>query len=163
MKRILQDYDISTQSTSVNTLKNSLVYPNDKQQKRRQSKVVYEICCNPNFACQDAHIGETSQPIQQRLKQHCRSSYNENDSAVFKHIIASGHQIDVNDVSILDKDENWFERVVKEATWVRKNPSLNCNGGTKITLSHTWDRSINTLLSFSPFPIRSGGKNSAGR
>ena len=96
---------------------------------------MYEICCSPNFACLDAYIGETSQPLQHRPKQHCRSSYNGNDSAVLKHIFESEHQIDVNDVTILDREENWYERGVKDVVWVRtKNPSLNCNGGTRITL-----------------------------
>ena len=100
------------------------------------------FCClttnsKPKFACQDAHIGKTPQPLQQRHTQHCRSVYNGNDSAVFKHIIAS-QQIDVNDVPIMDREENWFERCVKEAVWVRtKNTSLNCNGATRITLSHS--------------------------
>ena len=80
---------------------------------------MYEIYCNQDSACQDAYIGETCQPIQYRLMHHCRSSYNGNDSTVFKHIIASGHQIDVNGVTILDIEENWFERGVKEAVWVR--------------------------------------------
>ena len=115
MKRISQDYYISTQLTAVNTLRNSLVHPKDKQQQSHQSDVVYEICCNPNIACQDAYIGERSQPLQDRLKQCSHSSYNGNDSAVFKHIIASGHQIDVNDVTILEREENWFEHGVKEA------------------------------------------------
>ena len=100
MKRFFQHYDISTQFTPVNTLKNSLVHPKDKQQQSRQSDVGYEICCNLNFACQDAYIGETSQPLQHRLRRHCRSNYNGIDSAVFKHIFASGHQIDVNYVTI---------------------------------------------------------------
>ena len=68
---------------------------------------------------QDAYIGETSQPLQHCFNQHCRSSYNGNHSAVFRHIIESGHQIDVNDVTILDREENWFGRGVKEAVWVR--------------------------------------------
>ena len=80
---------------------------------------MYEICCNPNFACKDAYIGKTSQTLQHRLKQHCQSSYNGNDSAVFKHITESGHQIDVNDVTMLDREENWLERGVKEAAWAR--------------------------------------------
>ena len=82
---------ISTQFTVVSTLKNSLVHPKDKQQTSRQCNVVYIIYCNQNFSCQEAYIGETSPPLQLRLKQHCRSSYNENDSAVFKHTILSGH------------------------------------------------------------------------
>ena len=160
IKRISRDYDISTQFTAVNIL----VHPKDKQQQRRQSDVVYEICRNPNFACQDAYIGETSKPLQHRLKQHCRSSYNGNDSTVFKHITASGHQINVNDVTILDRDKNWFEHGVKEAVSARtKNPSLNSHGGTRITLSHFLDHSINTLRSLSLFLISSGSKNSTGR
>ena len=127
MKRILQDYDIRTQFAAVNILRNSLVHSKGKQQQNRLSDVVYEICCNPNFACQDAYIGETSQLLQHRLKQHYQSSYNgndENDSAVFKHIIASEHQIDVIDVTILDREENWCERDVNEAVWVRTKKSL---------------------------------------
>ena len=64
-------------------------------------------------------IGETSQALQHRLRQHCRSGYNGNDSAVFKLIIASGHQVDVNDVTISDREESCCERGVNEAVWVR--------------------------------------------
>ena len=86
----------------------------------------------------DAYIGETSQPFQHCLKQHWRSSYNGNDSAVFNYMISSGNQIDINEVTILEREEYWLEHGVKEAVQVRtNNPSLNCNGGTRITLSHS--------------------------
>ena len=53
-------------------------------------------------------------------------------------IIASGDQIDVNDATIFDREENWVELGVKEAVSVRtKNPSLDCNGDTRITPSHS--------------------------
>ena len=45
----------------------------------------------------------------------------------------------------MDREKNCFERGVKEAVWVKKSPSLNYTGGTKITLSNFLDRSINTL------------------
>ena len=71
MRRIFQDYDISTQLTAVNALRNSLAHPKDKQQQQScQCDAMFEICCNPNFACQDAYIGETSLPLQHHLKQH---------------------------------------------------------------------------------------------
>ena len=73
MKESFQDYTC-TQFTPLSTLKNALVYPRDKQQQKRQSNVVYEICCNANIACQEARIGETSQLSQSRLRQHCRHS-----------------------------------------------------------------------------------------
>ena len=63
--------------------------------------------------------GETFQPLQHRLRQHSRSCYNENDSAVIKHTISSRDKVNVNDVTILDGDENWFECDVKNSAWVR--------------------------------------------
>ena len=60
---------------------------------------------------------------------------------------------------MLDREENWFERGVKEAVWVRtKNPSLDCNCCTGFTLSHTWHRSINVLHTLSTFFDSFGSK-----
>ena len=39
------------------------------------------------FVAKQTLLGETSQPLQHRFRQHCRSCCNENDSEVFKHII----------------------------------------------------------------------------
>ena len=65
----------------------------------------------------------------------------------------SGHQIHVNVVTILDREENGFEHDVREAVWVKtKNLSLNSNSYTRITPSHSLDHSINTLCRFSPHP-----------
>ena len=96
MKRILKDYDISTQFTPVNALKNAPIHPSDKQKKRRQSDVVYEICCNPNIACHEAYIDVIFLPLQHSLKQHC-PSYGENHSAVFNHVI----RIDIKLMSMM--------------------------------------------------------------
>ena len=114
---------------------------------------MYVICCNPKYVCQEAYIGETSQPLQHRLRQRCQSSYDGNDSAIFKHIMSSEHQVDVNVVAILDRVKNLLRCGVKEAVWVRiKNPSLDCSSGTRIMLSHFWNRSKRTPCSFSPYP-----------
>ena len=81
------------------------------------------MCCGVMILLLIAHIyicGETSQPLQHDLKQHCRSSFNGNDTAIFKHIIASGHQIDINDITIFDREENWFEIGVIEAVCIKK-------------------------------------------
>ena len=51
-----------------------------------------------------------------------------NDSAVIKYIISSGCQIDVNDVTIFDRDvtifEDWLECGVTEAAWVKTNQTF---------------------------------------
>ena len=42
---------------------------------------------------------------------------------------------------VLDKEENWLRRGIKEAVWERvEGPSLNKKGGLQFVLSHTWDR-----------------------
>ena len=75
-----------------------------------------------------------------------------NDSAVFKHIILIGHQIDVNDLTIFDRENYWFLCGVKEAVWDRtKSASLYWNEGTRIMILHSWDHSINTLCSVSAY------------
>ena len=124
---------------------------------------MYEIICSPYIVFQEAYIGETSQPLQHSLRQHCRSSYNRNDSEVSTYMTWSEHQIDVSNVTIMNRENNWFERGVKEAVWVRtESRSLDSNGSTRITLSHSWDRSIDTTQLFS-ISKRSGSKISTGR
>ena len=72
--------------------------------------------------------------------------------------IFSGHQIDVNDVTMLHREKNLLEHGAKETVWVRKNSSLNSNSYTRILPSHSWDHSINTLCSFSQFLKNCGYK-----
>ena len=73
-------------------------------------------------------------------------------------ITSCGHQIDVNNVTILDKEENWFERGV----WVRtRSPSLYCNGGTRIKLSRSWDHYTAFFHFRKVMKIRNQPENSA--
>ena len=59
---------------------------------------------------------------------------------MYTHAKSTGHQIDPEDVIILDREERWFERGVREAIWERvEQPSLNKRGGLRFQLSRTWD------------------------
>ena len=54
------------------------------------------------------------------MGQHKRPSTIEvQNSAVYNHLRSSGHSFDVSDVKILDKEENWVRRGIKEAVWER--------------------------------------------
>ena len=68
------------------------------------------------------------------------------DSAVYAHAKRTGHQIDPEEVIILDREEKWFERDVREALWERiEQPSLNKRGGLRFQLSNTWNQSLNDV------------------
>ena len=60
----------------------------------------------------------------------------------------SGHNFDFEDVTILDREDKWHERGVKEAIWERVDqPSLNKTGELRFQLSHTWDRALQDIPS----------------
>jgi len=146
LRRIYRDHGISTHFKPTNTIRQSLVHPKDKQPKGRLSGVVYGVRCAEDQDCQEHYIGETGQPLKNRMSQHRRASSSGNDSAVYTHLKASGHQFELEDVVILDREQRWYERGVKEAIWVRaEQPSLNRSGGVRTNLSHGWDRTIKTI------------------
>ena len=65
------------------------------------------------------HVFETKQYLKARFSQHRRPSSSEHqaDSAIYEHTKRSGHSIDSEDIIILDREERWFKRVVREAIW----------------------------------------------
>ena len=55
----------------------------------------------------------------------------------------SGHTVENSEVIVLDREERWLERGIREAIYERKEqPSLNRRGGLRYNLSHSWDRTF---------------------
>ena len=74
--------------------------------------VIYKIRC----ICGDFYVGETKRTLATRLKEHkaaCRLGAFER-SAVAEHAWQEGHEIDWNDVEILDTARDLRERKVKD-------------------------------------------------
>ena len=113
----------------------------------KKSHLVYGFKCGATD-CNAAYIGETQQTLKARFSQHKRPSvagdpYN---SAIFNHLSATGHKVDLKNVLILDRDENWFTRGIKESIWERvEKPSLNRRGGLRFNLPRIWDRAISKV------------------
>ena len=89
----------------------------DKAPKEKTSNLVYGVTCGfPG--CSESYVGETKQSLKARMSQHRRPSTGDQyDSAIYTHLEATGHSFKDKDVTILDKEERWFERGVKEAIW----------------------------------------------
>ena len=95
--------------------------------------------------------GETKQPLNRRMVQRKRDNNSEPDLAVYLHLKGKGHSFKDEDVHILDKEERWFERGVREAIHVSiENPSLNRGGG----LRHSLSASYQAVLSKAPRQIK---------
>ena len=129
LKNTYKTFGITTSYKPSNTLRSKLVNVKDKQPKEKRSNVVYGITC-ANAGCDNSYVGETKQSLKTRANQHRRPSSNEaQNSAVFIHLKDSGHNFAFEDVRILDREDKWHERGVKEAIWERvEQPSLNKTG-----------------------------------
>ena len=88
-----------------------------------------------NNACKETYIGETKQPMPKRMYQHRRlSASGINGSSIYSYLNATQHSFEDKDIVILDKENKWFERGVKEAIYIRREtPSLNKGGASDIT------------------------------
>ena len=130
-KKNFKSYGIFTSFKPINTLRGKLVHVKDKQAKDKQSNVVYGLTCAEKD-CKESYVGETKQCLRARVNQHRRpscSSSEAQNSEVYTHIKNSGHIFNPEEVVVLDKEERWFERGVREAIWERvEQPSLNKKG-----------------------------------
>ena len=90
---------------------------------------------------------KTQQSLGARMNQHRRPSSNPaQTSAVYTHLKSTGHAFTLKDVVVLDREEHWHRRGMKETIWERvENTSLNRKGGLRHSLSYTWDRRVRLI------------------
>ena len=70
----------------------------------------------------------------ERFKEHQKAP-----SPIFDHYTTTGHDIKLENFSIVGKEDQNLKRAIKEAMYIRTNdPSLNRNVG-KYHLPHIWD------------------------
>ena len=116
-----------------NTIKNLLMAPKDKDPIMRKSGVIYRYRCN-RVDCNEEYIGESSRVFGDRFKEHQKAP-----SPIFDHTTISGHDISIDNFSIVGREDQNLNRAIKEALFIRvNNPSLNRNVG-KFHLPHIWD------------------------
>ncbi|XP_072022385.1 uncharacterized protein [Amphiura filiformis] len=122
LRRVLTKQGIQVHFKPRNTLRELLVSPKDKIRKEERCHTVYNIACQ---SCNATYIGETKRPLGVRSREHKREP-----SPVALHVRITGHSIPTEQVKIIDQDESWFGRGVREACHIRINKSdLNRDAG----------------------------------
>jgi hypothetical protein len=76
-------------------------------------------------------------------------------SAVAEHSISTGHHIDFNNVSVLDRASGYMNRLVKEAIQIRLNHK-NFNSDNGFTLSRAWNPVTKFLFKYDTDAGKSG-------
>lgn len=106
------------------------------------------LCTQSNAVrnASDLYIGELKQPLHKHKVQHRRANSTEQDTAVHLHLKGKGHSFEDGDVHILAKEDRWFERGVKEITFVNlEQLSLNRGGGLRHNLSATYNTVLRSI------------------
>ena len=133
MKNIGKRYCIQVHFKSGKTLKDELVAPKDKEHMTNKSGIIYRFKCD-RLECDEEDIGETARTLGHRFKEHLKAP-----SPIYDHTNTTGHTTNINNFSIVGREEQNLSRLIKESMFIRvNNPSLNKNIG-KYHLPHVWD------------------------
>lgn len=100
------------------------------------SNALYAVQCSEK--CSDLYIGETKQLLYWHMAQHRRANSVGQDLVVYLHFKEKGHLFKDTNIHILDREDRWFERVVKKAIYVH------------ICLTHHLSATYNTVLGALP-------------
>ena len=101
LTRLLKKQDIQVTNKPVKTLQQEFPAPKFRPEKVDQCNVVYKIPCT---TCSWSYIGETRRSFSTRKKEHARNvKMCTKGSNVANHAGSENHQIDFENVSIIDK------------------------------------------------------------
>ena len=133
VKNICKKYGIQVHFKSGKSIKDELVAPKDKDHLTKKSGIIYRYKCD-RLECDEEYIGETARTFGERYKEHLKAP-----SPIYDHCNTSGHNITLNNFSIVGREQQNLSRLIKESMFIRvNNPSLNRNIG-KYHLPHIWD------------------------
>ena len=138
IKRSCNKFGVQVFFKGGQTIKNLLMAPKDKDPITNKSGVIYRFKCS-HHGCKEEYIGESARNFAERFKEHQKAP-----SPIFDHCNISGHNININNFTIVGREDQNPTRAIKEALFIRVNdPSLNRNIG-KYHLPHIWDEVLHT-------------------
>ena len=113
--------------------KNLLMAPKHKDYILKKSGVIYRYSCD-RVECDEEYIGNQQGLLLKGFKEHQKAP-----SPIYDHSIRSGHEVNIDNFSIVGREDQNLIRTIKEALYIRvNNPSLNKNIG-KYHLPHICD------------------------
>lgn len=121
---VLRSFSIKVAHKPIRTISNILKKPKDKIGKEASRGIVYKIRCKD---CDCVYVGQPSRALNTPVKEHAKAiATSEENSLLAKHHMLQSHEIDLENVEIIDRSPAWRQRLVLEA-WhsVRDKNSIN--------------------------------------
>ena len=133
VKKSCNKFGVQVHFKGGQTIKSLIMAPKDKDPFTNKSGVIDRYKCNEN-GCDEEYIGESARTFAERFKEHQKAP-----SLIYDQFNISGHQVNINNFSIVGREDQNLIRTIKEALFIRVyDPSLNRNIG-KYHLHHIWD------------------------
>ena len=115
------------------TIKDLLMHPKKKDNIQQKSGVIYRFRCG-RVDCNEEYIWESGRTFAERFREHMKAP-----SPIHDHHNITGHEVSLDNFSVVGREDQSIARTIKEAILIRVNdPSLNRNIG-KYQLPHIWD------------------------
>ena len=96
--------------------------------------VVYQIECKD---CEASYVGQTGRHLRDRIKEHSKAleKGNIHNSGVAEHAFEAHHDVDMDNIHVLDTEANQSKRLVREALGIRDlEPTMNRDRGIEVPL-----------------------------
>ena len=113
ISKVLKRYNIRAAHKPVKTLSSIFPKPKDKFDRDRTTCVVHKIKCRDYSA---VYIDQTARALKTRIREHSRAIAKlAKDSLLVQHHLQTQHNIDLENVQIIDRCEQWSQRLILEA------------------------------------------------
>ena len=109
IKNIGRKFGVQVYCKGGTTIKNLLMVPKDKDPIQKQSGVIYRYQCD-RVDCDEQYIGESSRTFGERFKEHLKPP-----SPIYDHSNITGHNVTINNFSIVGREDLSQMRTIKDA------------------------------------------------
>jgi uncharacterized protein (UPF0335 family) len=114
LRRILRKHKIRSTFYSTDTLRQKLSHPKDPIEMDNKNNIIYKIPCKD---CNATYIGESKRCLGTRTKEHQAAvrKGNVDKNEIAEHCWQQDHHFDFDQRQIIDKEQKWTARKIKEA------------------------------------------------
>lgn len=120
LKKVLNQYNLTLSCKTTNKIGDLYTRTKYTIPKELKSKVIYQIKCND---CNATYIGMTKQKLKNRMAKHRSDIHlkkrNETTGLTI-HAVDNKHQIDFDNVTILEHIPNYWQRAIAEKMYIHK-------------------------------------------
>ena len=142
LRGTLKQHGVDTIFKPYNTLRQLLSFPKDPQKQGDTCGPIYRVTCQ-EVDCGSSYVGETERTLKSRFAEHLRPSSASSEVSQHIHRDYPRHKVEVE---VLDHEDRWIERGIKEAIYIRVHrPDLNRDTG-RYLLPYIWDNLLRSRV-----------------